>query len=227
MKSFSKLILKTGVILLVCIPGILYSQDTNDGELPQYLFTSFTSGTLIMKTGTPRTMTLNYNTLSEKIVFEQDGKYFDLLNQETVDTAYISEKQFIPFEGAFLELVVSDDISFLIQHKSRLEERGKRSGYGTYSTTTAIDNYSSITVSSTMYNLKIPDQFIIKQSDIFWIKNGNDWSSFTNKKQFLKIFPDEASILKNYLKENKLKLQKAEDITKAVIFLNGLKKQGQ
>ena len=212
------------LILLAYKPDPLFSQESNENMLIQYLFTSFTKGKIVMKTGDPKSIMLNYNTLSEKLVFEQSGKYYDLSNQNMVDTAYIEDKKLVPHKEFFLEVVIRDTISFFVQHKSSLQERGKDAGYGTFSTTSAIDSYSGIASSSGFYNLTIPDYYIIKHSQIFWIKTGNNWSTFYNEKQFLKIFPDHSAVLKKYIKENKLKTYRIEDVVQLVVYLNDLER---
>jgi len=212
----------TILILLACKPDMLFSQQSNENKLTQYLFPAFVQGTIKMKAVAPISIMLNYNTLSEKLVFEQGGQYFDLSNQKMVDTAYIEDKIMIPYKEFLLELIVKDSISFLIQYKSKLLERGKEAGYGTVSSTAAIDNISVIALPSGYYNISIPDYYEIKTSQIFWIKDGNNWSAFLNEKQFLRIFPDHSAVLKQYIKENNIKTRRIEDMINLVIYLNEL-----
>ncbi len=167
-------------------------------------------------------MLLNYNTLSEKIVFEQGGKYFDLSNQKMIDTAYIEDRMFIPYKEFLLEVVVKDDISFLVQHKSFLHERGRNAGYGGVSSTTAIDNVSTINLSYQYYNLTIPDIYEVKHTKIFWIDSDNTMSSFFNERQFRKLFPDHSDELKKFIKDSKFKVNKIEDMVQIVDYLNDI-----
>ena len=88
MKHFNDWINKRNAIILViilshCLP--LKSQTTPDGSSPQFLFPGFTMGKVKMKNGRSQTTVLNYNTVSEKMVYEKDGNLYDMVNTEMMD----------------------------------------------------------------------------------------------------------------------------------------------
>ncbi len=60
-----------------------------------------------MKGGKTNTATMNYNTVTEKMVFISNDKYYDLTNPETVDTVILNGCKFVPVGKSFYEVLVS------------------------------------------------------------------------------------------------------------------------
>lgn len=214
------------VLITVFITGIsghLSGQSNEDGSMPQYLFGEFSKGIVKMKNGQVQTILMNYNIVTEKMVFIRDEKYYDLANPELVDTVFLSGSRFIPAAKVFYEVLVSDPISLFIQHKGNLLPAGKPAGYGGTSQVSASTSLSSITLSSGQYNLKLPSDYIVSSTPLFWIRRDNEMYSFETEKQFLKLFPDKEGIIKAYMKENRLKFSRPENLATIVRYISTLK----
>jgi hypothetical protein len=192
-------------------------------EKPQYLLPEFRMGTMLLKNDSIQKVIFNYNIVSELMVYEKDGKYFDLMNPDILDTIYINDRKFVPVGKIFHEvLFIGNKLSLCVQHKGALVDLGKPSGYGGTSQTSSIQQYSSINASGQTYNLKLPDNSEVRTEDIYWIIKPDGKSSFTTEKQLLKIFPDKEKELNLYIKEQKIKIRKPEDVVRLVSYLNTL-----
>ncbi|HQM69337.1 MAG TPA: hypothetical protein PK521_08525, partial [Bacteroidales bacterium] len=112
------------------IPALLNSQTTSDGSMPQYYFQEFNMSKVIMKNGQVQTPNLNYNTVTEKMVFIRDGKYYDISNPGMVDTVIIRDVKFIPVGDAFYEVLIASEPTLLLQYKGEILPAGKPVGYG-------------------------------------------------------------------------------------------------
>jgi hypothetical protein len=67
-----------------------------------------------------------------------------------------------------------------------------------------------------------PDKYKIK-FDYFIQKEGNPATKISSKtKEFLKCFPDNNNLISNYLKADKLKVKKEEDLIKIIDYYNSL-----
>jgi hypothetical protein len=213
--------------ILIIIAGLVISfnlsaqQDTTKG-LSQYLFGKFSNGTVRFKTGPPRDAKMNYNMLSEKMVFEQNGKFFDMINTETIDTVYLQNIKFIPSEKIFLEVVLSGKIPFYIQHRADLMSPGKQAGYGGTSQTTATTSITTLHAPSGTYNLKLPDDYTVKPSPVYWLLLEGKMGKFLNDRQFLKLFDRNQSEIRQFIKDNKISFEKRDDLTRLVKFCQGI-----
>ena len=211
------------IILIVALCSIaiqLTAQTNSDGNLPQYLFPGFTMGFVRMKTGENYNAVLNYNTVTENMVWEQDGKLLDLTNMKAVDTIFLQNRKFVPVNEVFYEVLVNAPISLFIQHKSDLVPAGSPSGYGGTSQTASIKNLSSVSLKSGTYNLEIPSDYNINPSSVYWIRKSNTMFSFLNKRQFLKIFSEKNDEIEKFIKQNRLKTENRDDLIKLVNYCN-------
>lgn len=209
--------------LLITIPSILSGQSNKPGQVPQYLFSNFSSCKVILKGGQIQNTMMNYNMVSERMVYLQDEQYYDLMNPEMVDTVYLHQKKFVPFGKTFFELLQNRPVALFIQHKGELEEAGKPSGYGGTSKTAAANYLSNINQSKMSYNLAIPEDYTVRVSTIYWIRKDDKMLDFQNEKQFLKLYPDKSDLIKAFIKKNRLKIERPEDLIQIVNYCSALK----
>jgi hypothetical protein len=208
--------------LSLSIPGYLYSQTKSDGLKPQYLFTKFSLSQIKIKNSNVLTNLMNYNIVTEKMVFIKNDQYFDLINPQMIDTIYLNDRVFIPIGKTFYEVLLSGPVSLFIQHRGELLPPAKPAGYGGTSQTSATSSLSSISTSTGQYNLSLPSDYTVNVTNIYWIRKDNEWLSFTNEKQFLKLFPEKSTQLKSFIKENHLMINNPEQIKKIVEYSNNM-----
>jgi hypothetical protein len=91
----------------------------------QFLFPDFSRSVVKLKTGKIITAMMNYNTITQKMTFSQNGTLSDLNKPEVVDTILIQNKKFIFYKNEFLEVIVNARVSLFIQHKSDLKSSGR------------------------------------------------------------------------------------------------------
>jgi hypothetical protein len=208
------------LILILSLP--LKSQTSPDGSSPQFLFPDFTMGKVKMKNGNSQSIVLNYNTVSEKMVYEKDGNLYDMVNTEMMDTVFVQNSKFVPVGKVFYEVLLVAPISLFVQHKGELLSPGAPAGYGGTSQVSNTKLLSSIELSSGYYNLKLPADYIVKTDPVYWIRKDNIMYSFINEKQFLKIFPDKEGELKQFIKQNRIKFNKLSNLVSLVEHCNEL-----
>lgn len=200
--------------LPLAVPG----QTNSKGEMPQYLFPEFAESTVLMKSGTVNTATMNYNIVTEKLVFYSNDKFYDMTNPEMADTVNINGHRFVPVGKAFYEVLVSKPVALYIQHKGNLMSAGKPVGYGGTSQTASANYISSMELSGLQTNLPLPKDYIVNPAPVYWIRMGDKWSDFINEKQFLNLFPDNSARIKSFIKENRIKIDKPDNLVRLVKY---------
>jgi hypothetical protein len=221
-KLISRMVL-SGIAAL--LPGLLLNGQTEDGQvLQQYLFPAFSKGVVRIKTGKETNLILNYNMVSEKMVFEQKEQFYDLINPEAVDTVYLNGKKFIAHEKEFVEVLVKGDFSFFIQHKADLQAPPRPGGYGTTSELTSSNYMSGIQTDIGYYNFKLPAGYTVRLKPFYWITRGEEWFRINSEKQVPKIFGKNEDRVKDFIKEYKIKAERMEDMIKLGQFCNRLPK---
>ena len=202
----------------------LHAQQEKYQNLDQFLFPEFSASRLKMKDGKNATLVLNFNTITQNMVLLTNGQLYDMTNQELVDTVFLQNRKFIPFGKIFYELVADANVPFFIQHKSDLKDTGTPSGYGGTSQTAATTMVSGFEHTSNYYNLKLPPKYEVIPSTVFWVRVNGNYFSFITERQLLKIFPDQADQIKQFIKASKLKIATREDLIKLGNFCNQLMK---
>ncbi len=201
------------IILILFVTAVAKAQRSNDViQLTHYVFNEFTPGTVTMKSGETSYQILNYNILTNEMIFNTDGKFLAIANPENVDTVYIADRKFIPLNNKFYEVLVNAEMPLLLEFTATISEPGTPTGYGGSSTTTASTSYKSLIGSSGAYSLKLPENFKVVPGFVYWIMKDGQLQKVANVKQLAKIFPDKKDVINDAIKKNDLKLSKREDI---------------
>lgn len=190
----------------------------------QFLFPEFSRSTVKMKVDKDLTIMLNYNIVTEKMVFFQKGQLFDMINYETVDTIYMQNRKFIPYGKVFYEVLVIAPVSLFIQHKGEVQTPGRPAAYdGTsqVSSSTYI-NWSQIGTGSNVYRMRSKPDIIINDKSLYWVRKNNTMFSFLNEKQLLKIFPERKNEIRQYIKKNLLNTENSDDLIRVINYCNSL-----
>jgi hypothetical protein len=210
-------------VLLFAVPVSLLCQTTRDGAMPQYYFNDFTGGRVKMRNGQVQTPMLNYNTVTERMVFTRDNNYYDLTNPEIVDTIIIQGIRFVPVGKAFYEVLLSGPTALFIQNKGNIMPAGKQVGYGGTSQLASSVYITNIELSGGRYNLPLPSDFIVNPSPVYWIRRNDEMLNFVNEKQFLSLYPNETARIKAFIRENRIKIERKEHLIKLVSYCSTLK----
>ena len=206
-------------LLYVVVP--LTAQTDTITNLPQFLYPNFTKSIVKLKTGVSLTAVLNYNTVSGKMAFYQNGTLMNLNKPETVDTIFMQNVKFVFNENAFYEVLLNAPVSLFIQHKSDLTSQGKPAAYGTPSETAGSTSISKL-YSDKAYNLKLPENFKVTPSPVYWARINNVMQRFTSERQFLKIFPTKEDKIKKFINKSNINIKKQDDLIKLVTYCNEL-----
>lgn len=192
--------------------------NTNTDETSQFIFDSFSKGSVLMKNNTTQIAILNYNTVTETIVYEENGELFDLVNTDLVDTVYLQNSKFIPVGKVFHEVVEAASLPIFIQHKRKLFAPGKNVGYGQTSELAASYSLSSIEHAGGRNELTIPSNYRIANDNVYWIRKDNKKVSFSNVKQLQRIFPNKGREIAVFMKTENLQLKEKDDLIKIINY---------
>ncbi len=206
----------------ILIPAILFSQDEIDEEMPQYLFPRFAKCDILYKNREVKTQTMNYNTVTEKMVYLHDGKYYDLVTTALIDTVFMQNSKFVPYGKIFQEVLVNGKQTLFLQNKSDLIPAGKPIGYGGTSQAATSFYLTKHELAPEYINMQVPPDVTVKATPVYWILKNEEMLSFTNKKQFLALFAEKGNAIKNFIKKNKIKFDRKDDLVTLVTYVNGL-----
>lgn len=212
-KYLFELKLMVAIILAAFTAGLkINGQDNSEIVSKHYVLPAFVKGSVLMKSGKTQTAVINYNMITEEMIFENGSTRLAMNNLEKIDTIYLDSMKFVPHNKIFYEVLINDKIPLFKKHKSNLLQSGTPAGYGGTSETSATTSISILAGSGALYKLQLPKEYHVKDASQFWISKDNTESIVTNQKQFLKIFPEKSKELEQFIKQNKLNVRKQDDL---------------
>jgi len=203
----------------ICYP--LYAQP-NLVEKSHYLFPEFTRGVVLMKDGKTNNASLNYNSLTEEMIFENKGTKMAIAPNQIplIDTVFINNRKFVVFNDKFVESVYRSTWGLYIEHKCKLEEQGTPAGYGGTTQTSAAKSVSTLASEGrVIYDLKLPDRYKTNPYFIYWLSKNGELNNFANLRELKKLFEDEKDQIKKYSKTHHVKYEDQESIVQLIGFL--------
>lgn len=193
-------------ILLVALYISLGFTQVKIVEDSHYLLPEFTNGLVLMKSGVKIEVLLNYNTITEEMIFDDKGVKLAMTQLDLIDTVFIVGKRFIPFDSKFVEDVYLGKSELYIEYKCSINDPGKPAAYGGTSRTSATTTYSSYFANGLLYQMNLPEGLETIPYVEYWLKKNEKVIKFLNIRQLSKMFEeDKSGSLKDYIKKHQVK----------------------
>jgi len=211
------------VVLLLC--GTMQAQQIDTlKDLPNLLLPRFATGIVKLKTGVVNKGVMNYDMVGQQMVFLQRKQTLVLREPQLVDTIFLANRIFVPFEKGFYEVLAKEGNSALFrQHRAYFEIPGAQIGYGLTSKTATPKYYQQVYGPTGAIDLNVPEGYKVIDDSQYWVRVNGEMYNFKNKRQFLKIFPDKQKELVKFIDQNNIDLTRMEDVKKLFLYTLSLK----
>ncbi|MDD4778106.1 MAG: hypothetical protein PHV53_07440 [Fermentimonas sp.] len=190
--------------------------------LSHYLFPEFTQGVVLMKSGEENPALLNYNLVTEEMLFDQGGQIlaFAEVTINNLDSVFIANRKFVlNNKNKFVEVSEGNGYKLYIEHKCRLLLPGKPAGYGGTSQTSAVDIYSSILDGGMWHKLELPDDYKIKLFNVYWIDNGSGVKEIRSERQLKRFYGKNRDLYNSFIKEHNLDFDNYESVKELIHYI--------
>lgn len=207
-------------VLIFSLLSAVCSSQVKVVELTHYLFPEFTNGVVLMKSGEKNEASLNYNSLTEEMIFDNRGVKLAIGQLELVDTIYIGGRKFFLLDNKFVELIYKSKSEVYAEYKCSVKDPGKPAAYGGTSQTSATTTYSSYFTGGQVYDLKLPEGYETKPFTHFWLKKNGKLNKFLTVRQLSKFYGEKENLIKAYQKTHEVKYDDQESILELIKFLD-------
>ncbi|MDH6306785.1 hypothetical protein M2459_003431 [Parabacteroides sp. PF5-5] len=215
---------RTILLLTVCILGIgaLAQENANSN----YLFDTFQRGTVYYKDGRQFVVDLNYNPIIKKFLFI-DVSYNNSIKEfgepELVTLIKTGDRTFLHDKNKIRE-VLQIEPPLLVQYNAIVKDKGRKAGYGGYSTTSAIESYAGIHSGGVYHEFAKQDRYSLSRlSKIYYIEYNKKKKCFATAKEFLKIFPEHKASLQKHIEDNQTNFNSIEQVIQLYNYAVSLK----
>lgn len=203
--------LSVAVLLLLAI--------TASAQSPIYLFKDYTDGSVALKNRTFVRTKLNMDTFHDKLLYMDGDNIMELDDFSDVSAVYIGDRTFIPYGKSLYEVIdLGSNTSLLIKWHQKKNSLGKKGAYDQYthaSSTTSIDpNYHSPSV----FQRGGEEVFQTISENSYAIMIGGKVKKFTDRRSFLKIFPDKKEVIEEYINAENILFNNPDDVIKLARF---------
>lgn len=213
--------LSYSLVLAILFSLNMYAQDTITAP-SHYVFSEFTMGQVLLQNGVKNVVSLNYNALSEEMVFNTNGVKLAIADEQlkTIDTVFIGERKFLHLENTFLELLENTTFELYVEYKCRMKYPGKVNGPGgRTSQTSSSETYAPKGFQQAIYEVKLPTGYDATPYQYYWLKQESELKRFKNLNQLAKLYPSKKSQFKAYTKKHDVNFNNKENIIKLVSHL--------
>lgn len=210
------------LIILVCLCLQAFSQEDNTRPrtVTHYIFKEFLPGVVKKKTGQEVHILLNYNTLTEEMIFIKDTQHFAMIDLEQIDSVTLGGRTFVPGNDMFYEKLTNTPSALYVRNKTNVLQEGKDIGYGAKSESGSISTVVALIGPRAVYRLDLPQGFKLVDHTTYWVKKEDRFIQLTGIKKAQSAFPLKADAIKSFVQQNNIQFDKEEDMAKLVEFCN-------
>lgn len=202
------------LFLLVCNTAL--AQPTSGRVvLLHYALDSFYTGRVLLKNGTSSPQTLNYNTLTNEMIFVSAGRYMAIANPQEVDTVFIAQHQFVPIAGKFCEWLGGVQPALFKEYTCSVKEPEAQAGFGK-TNVSAASALNTLVHSGGAYNLSLPLDFDLVPGVMYYLRSKGKMYKLTNAKQVAKTIAAKKDAVEAWLKTGPSKFSTEEEMIRFV-----------
>lgn len=213
----SKRLFSTAALLCFALTGA-FAQATSS----PFLFPEFSKATVLQKGGGVAEAMMDYNVITQEMMFAQEGKNLVLDDVSKIDTVYINSRRFVPVKDAFYERLTNTPVSLYVQHKSTAVNSSNAEGAGNNNAIGGFVGAKQVKGSSKLdkYAMQLPAGFALRAENVFYLQKDGPFFPATDAKKIAKAFPGKEEQVAAYIKENNLNLADQAGLIKLTEYLN-------
>lgn len=196
----------------------------NEQELTNkmYKYSQFLPGKAFFKTGSFTESKFNYSYLTNKVLFiNPKGDTLELAHGENFNEIVIGVDTFCYYQQQFLQKITHNPVYNLFLKRSlRYNGIQKKGAYGSYSETSSTTSYNSLNLNDESVFTKLTSD----ENVVYLFNNNYFFSGKYNrfypatKKGVHELFSKNEKQFKDFFEENKISLNKLEDLYKLLDF---------
>lgn len=176
------------------------------------LFKKFTEGTVLMRNGAKTAALLNYDAANQQMLFKQNEKDMILIGVELIDTVYIESRKFFPVESSFfLEAVSVKNGIIYVNWRLKKQFKGKKGAYGQVLQTN-VETINTSYWTNNEYKNENNEVYSTSNDNEYWLKYNKKIVKCKNEKSLLKLFPEKETMIKKYMKDNKIDFNNIQQV---------------
>lgn len=216
--------MKQIIVLLVVLMTFLSGTYAQADKKGVFLFETFKDGIVRYKDGRQFRVPLNYNLVQGHFVFidkKDNNLEKEFSEPDMVTMIEIDERIFLsPSEGA--TEIIQTTPPLYVSYEATVRKE-KDTAYGGQTQTASVDSYSQIRGVGQIGGIDGTKKTVAAINKIYKIKIGKKMKRFSNKKQFIKLFPAQVEKISEYFTKIDADFDNTEQVLALYNFVIGQK----
>ncbi|HPV56138.1 MAG TPA: hypothetical protein PKW61_03345, partial [Tenuifilaceae bacterium] len=186
---------------ILCFISLVSTSQEKINYVSHYLFPEFGEGIIVMKHGGAYRASLNYNLITNELVFENNKARYAIAKDSliNIDTVIINDKRLVLVKNSFVEILHQSSFELFVEHKCKVSSPGSPAAYGGTSYTSSTSTVTSMNSNGGTYLFELPDEYKIEPYYIYWIRKNGELKRFTNIKQIIKFYDSKKDKIKLFI----------------------------
>ena len=183
----------------------------------RYRYPDFKPGKLVYINGKFSSANFNYNLLLGEIEYIQSSDTMRLMNKD-VSLIEIGQDTFF-YDNGYIELIYGGRIKVGLHQYIKLKDILRKGAMGSTNRSVAIDTYNSVPLDNNLYGIIPNEDWVFRKTEeYFFSVQSGEFLPF-NRRNVLKIFPEQKKIIEEYLKSEKISFDSRDDLLQLAAFL--------
>ena len=194
-------------------------------EKPLFIFEKFINAKIHFKNRSVTVASMNYDAVNDKMFFKQNEELMELTNYAMIDSiVWAGKRTFISNGNGFLEQIKMDNGTAFIRWRIKNVNVGSRGAFGTVTQgkVESISIRSMGVFSASDAESNSADVFQQKNNNEYFIPINGKLEKITTVKHLYKLFPKHKEKIKDFIKEQGIKMNEPILVLELLNYCLGL-----
>lgn len=191
----------------------------------RYQYPGFVAGRVVFRNDLYSERRLNYNYLLGEVEFIQARDTLTVINKKDIKYISVGQDTFY-YDKCYLKQIKSGTLKLALRDFIELKEIQNKDSYGIASSGGATTSYGSMPLDGNFYKLNANKDMVFQRTRQYYIKSPGSEFTIINRKNLLQLFPSRENEIKSFIKNNKIRFDKEDDILRLNDFLINPDNQG-
>lgn len=207
-------------LLFLAVATCLSAQENDEAEKAACLFPDLTDGYALLKNRLTVRTKFNYDCVKQVLYFLDREQKMEMDDTSNIDTLYIQQRKFVPYQSRFLECIPFGGGCLLVDWKARAHNIGKKGAMGIVTQAGGIDKMDVNYLQGNGTRDRTGNEvYAVKYENSYLFPIGGKQRRFSNLKSFLKYFPKERQKeIEYFAKSEKIAWEEPRQVARLLDF---------
>jgi hypothetical protein len=190
----------------------------------RYLYSDFTEGKAILTNDRIIPSMYNYNFLSGEMEFIKSNDTLFITNKKDLISIVVARDTFY-YHSGYLQLIRSGQLKVYLKQSIVMKDIQKKGAMGTINRSAASESYDYFLDGHLSRDLVADIDMVLQKAEVYFFSTAGEEFIPFNKKNLIKVMPENKYFIMNYIKLNKTDFKSREDLLNLADYVSKLQSE--